>query len=223
MSRSESILIGLFIGIACPYLTFVAFWWSTAVFHFYVFPLSTSVIATMALVGLGLGTLLDVVFLRRWVEKFYTASLRWMFVFYCGCFVVGFASFMGFPLGTFALGILAGTYIGRREHHHRANQRQLRTITSRTALLTSCLTALAALPVGILGLKEPLVGTVFEKCSGMDRGWLDGTAGYVLVGLFCLLLFAVQHWCSRKVGLLAFGFGSKAGSRISSSAGGSHL
>jgi hypothetical protein len=223
MSKTESTIIGLFIGIICPWLTFVAFWWTTALLHLQGFPVPEGMIKAAALTGLGLGCLLDVLFLRRWVEKFYTANLRWMIVVYLGCFVVAFASFMGFPIGTFALGILAGTYIGRREHHHRANREPAGTALSRTALLTSSLTTLAALPIGILGLQEPLVGTVFEKCSGMDRQWLDGTAGYVLVGLFCLLLFAVQHWCSRKVGLLAFGFGSKAGSRISSSAGGPQL
>ena len=219
MSKFEATIIGLFVGIACPFLSFVAFWWTAAWLHLQGFPVPEGVIKAAALAGFGLGCLLDVVFLRRWVKEFYTASLRWMIVFYFGCFVIAFASFMGFPLGTFALGIFAGTYIGRRECYRRANQEQLRTTLSRTALLTSSLTALAALPIGILGLQEPLVGTLFENCSGMDGHWLDGTAGYVLVGLFCLLLFAAQHWCSRKVGLLASGFGSKAGSRISSSAG----
>jgi hypothetical protein len=204
MSKSESILIRLFIGIACPYLTFVAFWWSAAMFHFYVFPLTDGVIATMALIGLGLGCLLDALFLRRWVGEFYTASLRWMIVFYFGCFVIAFASFMGFPLGTFALGILAGAYIGRRERCCLANREQMRTALRRTALLTSCLTTLAVLPIGILGLQEPLVGTVFEKCSGMNRHWLVGTPGYILVGLFCLLLFAGQFACSKIAGRLAF-------------------
>jgi hypothetical protein len=219
MGRVEYILIGLSIGIACPYFAFLAFWWSTALFHFCVLPLPTSVIATVALVGLGLGCVLDVVFLRRWVEKSYTTSLRWMFLVYCGCFVVGIATFMGFPLGTLGLGILAGTYIGRREHHHRANPTQLSTTLSRTALLTSFLTAVAALPIGILGLREPVVGTLFEKCSGVDRHWLDGTAGYVLIGLFCLVLFAVQHTCVRKIGLLAFGLELKARPRMLNHAG----
>lgn len=209
MGRSESILIGIFIGLACPYLAFVAFWWTTASFHFYVCPLPERVIATMALTGLGLGCVLDVVFLRRWLEKFYTASLWWMFVFYCACFVVGFASFMGFPVGTVGVGLLAGAYIGRRERHRRANEHQLRSAVSRTAMLTSALTALAALPIGILGLREPVVGTLIEKCSGMNRHWLDGTSGYVLVGLFCFLLFAGQYVCAELAGRLAFRISSR--------------
>jgi hypothetical protein len=219
MNRSESILIGLFLGIACPYLMFVALWWSTAAFHFYVSPLADSVIAAMAMTGLGLGCLLDVIFLRRWVEKFYNADLRWVFVFYCGCFVVGFASFMGFPLGTFAFGIFAGAYVGRRARHHRAKPAQLRTTLNRTALLTSSLTTVAALPMGILGLREPVVGSLIQKCCGLDRQWLDGTAGYVLVGLLCLLLFAAQHWCVRRIGVLAFDLGPDAKPRILNSAG----
>ncbi len=219
MGRSESILIGIFIGLACPYLAFVACWWTTASFHFYVCPLPDRVIAATALTGLGLECVLDVIFLRRWVEKFYTASLRWMFVFYCVCFVVGFASFMGFPVGTVGVGLLAGAYIGRRERLHRANEQQLRTVLSRTALLTSTLTTLAALPIAILGLREPVVGSLFEKCSGLDRHWLDGTLGYVLAGLFCLLLFAAQHQCTRKIGFLAFELGGNTRQRFLCRAG----
>lgn len=204
MGRLESILVWLFIGIACPYLTFVAFWWSTALLHFYVFSLPDSVIAMMALTGLGLGCLLDVVFLRRWVQKFYSAGLRLMFVFYCGCFVVGFTSFMGFPLGTFVLGIFAGAYIGRRGHHRRANQSQLRTALSRTALMTSSLNTLTALPIVILGLHEPIIGSLVERYFGLDRDELGGPWGFVLVGLICLLLFAGQHVCTEIAGRLAF-------------------
>ena len=215
LNRLESILIGLFVGIACPYLAFIAFWWATVVFHFYIFPLPTGVIAAVALAGLGLGCWLDVVFLRRWVGMFYIASLRWMLVLYLGCFVVGFASFMGFPFGTFALGLFAGAYSGRRERYRRSSPTQLKTTLSRTALLTSSLTAAAALPIGILGLREPAVGTWIQECSGLDCRWLEGTAGYALVGLFCLLLFAAQYWGSRKIGVLAFDLGPNARPHIS--------
>jgi hypothetical protein len=207
MSRLESIIVGLVVGIACPWLTFVAFWWTAAAFHLYVFRLPTAMIVTAALAGLGLGCLLDVVFLRRWVEKFYTANLRWMIVVYLGFFVVAFASFMGFPVGTFSLGIGAGIYVGRRESHRRVDRDQLAVALRRAAVLTSSITAAAALPIGILGLKEPNVSALFEACFGLDRDRVYGTAGFFLVGLFCLLLFVAQYWCSRKAGVLAFGLG----------------
>ena len=207
MSKLESIVVGFVVGIACPWLTFVAFWWTAAFLYLQGFPVSEGMIKTAALTGLGLGCLLDVVFLRRWVEKFYTANLRWMIMVYLGCFVVAFASFMGFPVGTFLLGISAGVYVGRRESHCQADRNQLAVALRRTAVLTSSITSVAALPVGILGLKELHVSALFEAWFGLDRSRLYGTAGFILVGLFCLLLFGVQYWCARKAGVLAFGLG----------------
>jgi len=209
MSKLESIVVGFVVGIACPWLTFVAFWWTAAFLYLQGFPVSEGMIKTAALTGLGLGCLLDVVFLRRWVKKFYTANLRWMIVVYLGCFVVAFASFMGFPVGTFLLGIGAGIYVGRREsYHHQVDRNQLTFALHRTAILTSSITSVAALPIGILGLKESHVAALFEVWFGLDRNRLYGTAGFILVGLFCLLLFVAQYWCARKAGVLAFRIGT---------------
>jgi hypothetical protein len=208
MSKLESVIVGVAVGIACPWLTFVAFWWTAAAIHLLVLPLPTGMIVTAALTGLGLGCILDVLFLRRWVEKFYTANLRWMVVVYLGCFVVAFASFMGFPIGTFLLGIAAGIYVGRRASHHRVDRNQLAIALRRAAVLTSSITTMAALPIVILGLKERAVPELFEAWFGLDRDRLYGTAGFTLVGLFCLLLFGAQYWCARRAGRLAFRIGT---------------
>lgn len=208
MSKLESIIVWLVVGIACPWLTFVAFWWTAAFLYLQGFPVSEGMIKTAALTGLGLGCLLDILFLRHWVGKFYTASLRWMIVFYLGCFVVAFASFMGFPVGTFLLGVGAGVYVGRRESHCQADRNQLAVALRRTAVLTSSITTVATLPIGILGLKEPAVSALFEARFGFDHNRLYGTAGFILVGLFCLLLFGAQYWCARKAGVLAFSIGA---------------
>lgn len=208
MSKLERIIIALVAGCVCPVLTFTFFWWTAAAIHLHLVSLPTSAIITSAFTGLGLGVLLDVFLLRTWVDAFYAARLSRMLAVYLALFVVAFGFCMGFPLGTFLLGTFAGAYIGRREHHRRSDRKLLRTTLGRTATLTSSLTALAALPMGILGLKEQIVATVFENCFGLGRQWLQGAAGYSLVGLFCVLLFAAQHWCSRKAGFLAFGFSS---------------
>ena len=208
MSKFESIILGIAVGIACPWLTFVAFWWAAATFHLYVLRLPTGLIITAALAGLGLGCGLDILFLRHWVEKVYTASRRWMIVVYLGCFVVAFASFMGFPAGTFLLGIGAGVYVGRRESHRQVDRNQLAGALHRVAVLTSSFTSAAALPIGILGLKEPDVSAWLEAWFGLDRNRVYETAGFILVGLFCLLLFGVQYGCSRMAGILAFRLGT---------------
>ena len=211
MSKLESIVVALVIGIACPLLTFTAFWWMAATFHLCGFRLPTNIIIASALSGLGLGCLLDVICLRRWVHEFYTASWWRMLAVFLSLFVVAFGFFMGFPIGTFLLGIVAGAYVGRREYHSNADEGQLATTLNKVAVLTSLLTAGAALPIGILGLKEPIVAAGFEAYFGRGTGWAAGPSGVLLVGLFCVFLAVVQHWCVRVAGRVAFRIGGQRG------------
>ncbi len=76
----------------------------------------TAVIAA-AMSGLVVGIVLDLLLLRRWIRRFYTASLWLMAVIYGALCVVAVAFFMGLPVGTFPLKLLAGIYAGRRQHH----------------------------------------------------------------------------------------------------------
>jgi hypothetical protein len=209
MSKLESIIVGLVVGIACPWLTFVACWWAAAAFHLYVLRLPTGVIVTAALAGLGLGCMLDVLFLRRWVEKFYTASLRWMIVVYLGCFVVAFASFMGFPVGTFSLGVAAGAYIGRREYHRQADGMRAAAVFHRVAVFAASATTAAALLIGILALQsEQQILRRLETIFGLNQNGLLGGGGFILIGFLCVILFVTQYWCTRMAGRLAFGIGT---------------
>jgi len=209
MSKLESTSIGLFVGIACPFLGFVAFWWTAAFLHLEGFPVPEGMIKAAALTGFGLGCSLDVIFLRRWVENFYTTNLRWMIVVYLGCFVVAFASFMGFPIGTFSLGIAAGVYIGRREHHRRADGVLAATTFRRVAVFAASVTTLAALPIGILALQtEKEILTWIENTFGLNRNSLQGGGGFILIGFLCLLLFVMQYWSTRMAGRLAFRIGT---------------
>ena len=209
MSKFEATIIGLFVGIACPFLSFVAFWWTAAWLHLQGFPVPEGVIKAAALTGLGLGCLLDVLFLRRWVKNSYTANLRWMIVVYLGCFVVAFASFMGVPIGTFSLGIAAGVYIGRREHHRQADGVLAATIFHKVAFFAASVTTLAALPIGILALQtEKGTLTWLENTLGLNPNSLQGGGGFILIGFLCLLLFVMQYGCTRLAGRLAFKIGT---------------
>ena len=209
MSKLESTIIGLFVGIACPFLGFVAFWWTAALLHLQGFPVPEGVIKAAALTGLGLGCLLDVLSLRRWVEKFYTTNLRWMVVVYLGCFVVAFASFMGLPIGTFALGVAAGVYIGRREYHNQADGVLAATTFHKVAIFAASVTTLAALLIGILALQtEKGTLTWIENTFDLNRNSLQGGGGFILIGFLCVLLFVMQFWSTRMAGRLAFRIGT---------------
>jgi lysylphosphatidylglycerol synthetase-like protein (DUF2156 family) len=209
MSKLESIIIGLVVGIACPWLTFVAFWWTAALLSLQGFPVPEGIIKTAALTGLGLGCLLDVVFLRRWVGKFYSANLWLMATGYLALSVVAVASCMGIPAGTFSLGIAAGVYIGRRERHRQADGARAAAAFRRVALFAASVTTMAALAIGILALQSEWETLRWlENALGLNPNTFQGGGGFILIGFLCSLLFVMQYGCSRKAGGLAFGIGA---------------
>jgi len=209
MNKLESTIVGLFVGITCPFLGFVAFWWTAALLHLQGFPVPEGMIKTAALTGLGLGCLLDVVFLRRWVGKFYTANPWLIVMVYLGLCVVAVGSCMGVPVGTFSLGIAAGAYVGRREHHRQADGVLAATAFRRVAVFAASVTTAAALPIGILALQsEQEILRWLENTFDLNRNSLQGGGGFILIGFLCLLLFVMQYWCTRMAGRLAFRIGT---------------
>ena len=209
MSKLESTLVGLFVGIACPLLTFVVFWWSAALMHMHISGFPLRMVIAAALLGLGVGLLLDVLFLRKWVQRFYVAN-PWLIgiVYLCLC-IAAVAFFMGLPIGTLALGIAVGVYAGRKERHVRGNRTSVVPTLRKTALMAASVTTMAALPIGILALNEQDILAMLATLSGLSQADLRGYAGFALVGLLCVLLFLIQYWFSKKAGLLAFNLGQK--------------
>jgi len=208
VSKIETIIVGLFVGIACPLLTFVVFWWSAALLHTRVPDFPLSIVKASALTGLSLGLLLNVLFLRRWVRRFYMANTWLMFILYLGLSIVAVAFFMGLPVGTFTLGITAGVYMGRKESYVHGDQISVVSTLRKTAFMAAFVTTMGALPIGILALNEQDVLKMLENSSGLDRASLRGISGFTLIGLLCVLLFLMQFWFSKKAGLLAFHMGN---------------
>jgi hypothetical protein len=209
MSKLEATIIGLFIGIICPWLTFVACWWTAFLLHQYVSPVPEGMIKAAALTGLGLGCLLDVVFLRRWVGKFYTANPWQIVMVYLGLCVVAVGACMGVPVGTFSLGVAAGAYVGRREHHRQTDGARAAAAFRKVAVFTASVTAAAALPIGILALQsEQEILRWLENTFDLNRNSLQGGGGFILIGFLCLLLFVMQYGCTRMAGRLAFRIGT---------------
>jgi len=168
-----------------------------------------SMVIASALTGLSLGLLLDVLFLRRWVRRFYTANMWLMIILYLGLSIVAVAFFMGLPVGTIALGITAGVYMGRRENHVHIDRVNVVRTLRKTAFIAASITAMAALPIGILALNEQDILRMLENLSGLNQSSLRGLAGFTLIGLLCILLFLIQYWFSKKAGLLAFSMGNR--------------
>ena len=100
----------------------------------------TAVIAA-AMSGLTVGIVLDLLLLRKWIRRFYTASQWLMAAIYGALCVVAVGFFMGLPVGTFGLGLLAGIYAGRRQCHAAAEGAAVRRGLRRAALFAASMTA----------------------------------------------------------------------------------
>ncbi|HOK78348.1 MAG TPA: hypothetical protein PLW35_11585 [Verrucomicrobiota bacterium] len=203
MSKLESTIVGILVGGACVWLSFVVCWWTAALIHIYVGGISVSTIAGAAFVGLLIGIVLDVLFLRSWVRGFYAARMWLLAILYGALCVLAVASFMGLPVGTFALGLVAGAYAGRRQVHKPSGDSAERGLR-RTAFFAALMTSGAALPIGFLALQDRSAAELFAKMLRI-RSW---GAGVVAVCILCMLLFAVQYWCSLWAGRLALRLGS---------------
>ena len=203
MSKLEITIVGILLGGACVWLTFVACWWTAAMVHMYVGCVSINVVIAAALTGLLVGIVLDVLFLSRWIRGFYAARLWLLAIVYGALCVVAVASFMGLPVGTFALGLLAGAYAGRRQIHNPSGDIPRHGLR-RAAFFAALLTAGAALPIGILALREQSVVDLFRKLLGIDS-W---GAGVMVVCLLCTVLFGAQYSCSLIAGRLALRMGN---------------
>ena len=205
MSRAESTIVGLFIGIICPASLFVLFWWVAAALTIYgVFSIPESGIATAAFTGLGLGILLDILGLKNWITRFYSLDVKLMVLAYLFWSAVAVAFFMGLPFGNIALGTLAGLYVGRKQYYAGASRDLFARSARNVSIFTALVTSAEALPIGVLALSESITVAALRTIVGLDPSVTTGLIGVGLVGVGCLALMAVQFWLTRTAATLAF-------------------
>jgi hypothetical protein len=212
MTKAESITVGLTVGILCPLLLFVLCWWVTAALTMvHVLPIPESGVAIAAFTGLALGIILDVIYLRRWIPRFYSMDARVMVLVYLCCSVIAVAFFMGLPVGNVVLGTLAGVYVGRREYHAARSGESVSRTVREASLFTGIVTGAEALPIGLLALNEDWVAEWLQVVTGKDPGAVTGLFGMGLIVLLCIVLMTVQFWCTKTMAWIAFGRGRGEG------------
>jgi len=207
MSRAESTIVGLFIGIMCPVSLFVLWWWVAAALGIYrLLSISDSRIATAALTGSGIGIVLDVLRLKSWITKFYTLDVKLTVLAYLFWSAIAVAFFMGLPFGNIALGTLAGLYVGRKQCHAGASRDLFARSARNVGIFTALVTGAEALPIGVLALGEPII-VAGLRAIALDQSLTTGLMGAGLLGVGCLVLMVVQFWCTKTAAALAFRIG----------------
>jgi hypothetical protein len=198
VSRWEKALIGAMLGAAVPFTLLVIGWWGSAsLLMTGALRVSDAEISVAAGVGLSLGLLFDLAFLRRWIAVFYRADLRLLVPVYLFWTAIATAFFMGLPMGNLLLGSAAGVYAGRRAANTAMPEPDAWGLVTRTSLFAAGVTSAAALGIGLLAAREPYTLAPFRRLLGLDQASAILTADLAIVAMAVVLIAAIQFWLTR--------------------------
>lgn len=208
MKKSESILVGMFLAVMVPVTMLVLFWWVVSLAHVYhLYRVSRAMLVNGAMMGLGIGVVLTVLYLGNWVKKFYSLDIKLLIPIFLFWSFVTIASFMGLPVGNLILGAAAGLYIGRRLYYQGADEEQGRRSAAAAAKFTAIVTGSLTLFIGVTSMHNPYQVENFERFLGL-RSIASSNAGLLALTLgITLIVLLVQYWLTKATVSIAFIFG----------------
>jgi len=194
MNRKELLIIGIGLGFTIPMIIFVIFWWSISVMNSYnIIQVPESFIVIFSIIGLFIGILADILYLRKLIPLFYRIKMPLLIATYMLCSVMAIAFFMGLPIGNLILGIIAGIYIGRRYHHNNQNRDEFTPVLKAVAIFTASVTTLGALSIGFLALQEKsLIGSI-NQYFGFKIFFINNFIDTTIIVSLCIILFIIQY------------------------------
>ncbi|TKJ34614.1 MAG: hypothetical protein CEE38_17230 [Planctomycetes bacterium B3_Pla] len=210
MNRIESFAIALVLAVGVPLLLLTLCWFcfiglwilegETGESHG---SHGSAAVVTVLVMSVLVGIVINIRCLRRWVQGFYQANMKLMTFLYLICSVLTIGLFMGVPIGNIALGILAGLYTGRRNHHAGTEPEAFGRASRRVGLFSGFVVAAVALPIGLLALfagEEPTVRSLVEAV------WIPYSkiAGIGFILALCSLLMLLQYWLARGASILVY-------------------
>ncbi len=198
-SKTESIYIGILLGLIIPFLFFIAGWWISALLYIYkIVDFSEEFIIYASFIGFGLGIVLDLIYLPSITKKIYFISLNICFVFYFYISLIIFAFFMGVPFFNLLLGILAGGYIGRRSYFLDLNKKDSDRLIKRAGLATSIVMAVIAFIAGFLALSSPYASEELASILNLDKNLMSPELLIIFVVIGILVLVIGQYYLTKK-------------------------
>jgi hypothetical protein len=148
INKLEKIIFTLLLGAISPIFFFLAGWWGAYLLA------PESQIPIFMLVGLGMGFVIDLLFLGKWVNMAYQIHPILLIAIYLFYSVGIFGFFMGVPVFNSMMGPLAGFYIGRRLKQEKVDPQEIYRLIQRTGLFASFVLAMACTASFILAASE---------------------------------------------------------------------
>ena len=195
MNKFESFVLGTMLAPAPIIFCFVGAWFTMAILGF-----SEKVVSISALSGLGIGIIITVVVLKRWVRAVYTMSNKAIIVLYGFYSIIAFGFGMGIPIFNYALGIIAGVYTARKMSHIKADEKERRRNIKRAAIFTAAVMAIICCLMVLWGLAGNVDGKdfeiLFESLSGLEFSiTVVGFWSTIIFGAIAMIL--LQYWLTR--------------------------
>jgi hypothetical protein len=148
INKLENIFLALVFGGIAPIFCFLTGWWGAYFFT------PENQIPIFMLAGLGLGIVIDLLFLGKWIRSAYDIHPMLLLAIYLSYSVGIFGFFMGVPFFNIVMGPLAGFYIGRRLGQEKTNPEKTERIIHWTGLFASFVLAVACLAALLLAASE---------------------------------------------------------------------
>jgi hypothetical protein len=162
MKRFEKTITGFIIGGAFPLLLGML---SLVIWFFLDKNESKAPIFLVS--GLLLGFLIDIGFLKKWIDRRYELPVWFItgiYLFYNICI---YGMFMGFPVFNVLLGILAGYYYGNRIYYNNTPDNNQHKLIQQVSLFTGLVMIVICIASGFIALKGIGVGMEVQKMLGL--------------------------------------------------------
>lgn len=161
--RFEKRIIALIIGIVFPLslgLLAVTIWFlldkSESRPLFYLFG------------GLLLGGLVDLKFLRSWINRRYTLPIWVVALIYLIYNILVYGFFMGFPVFNTFLGLLAGYYFGNRICFNKADRAKRSKLINQVSLFAGLIMTFVCISSGFLAIHDNGAAGMIQDVSGLS-------------------------------------------------------
>lgn len=196
MSKIESVILGILLGVGPPMFCFPATLVIASIFF------GTKVIGPWALWSLVPGVIIDIVFLKKWVRRAYKINNKALAAIYLFYSVVALGMGMGVPLFNFALGIAAGVYSARRMHFAGVDEETRKKYFNKTAMFCAVVMALMCCLITLWAIAGEMIGASFETPFLSFTFTVPIFSGVVLAGGTSLVL--LQYWLTNTVTKITF-------------------
>jgi hypothetical protein len=186
VGKIESVILGMFFGFGPIVFCFLATMIITAIFW------GKESFGPWALWSLVPAVVIDILFLKKWVRNAYHTNSKILAGIYLFYSVVALGMGMGIPILNFVLGIMAGVYIARRMHFHRADEQRRKQAFRKTAVFCAVVMAIMCCLMTLLGIVGKVPGSKFETPFLSFTFTVPIFIAVVLTGGAVLVL--LQYW-----------------------------